>query len=199
MKKGFTLVELMIVMVVIAILIAILFPTFLAFRRDALVARAQGDLRSLLVSVEGFYKRYLEASDEGYPGTPAGYNSVLTDEAAATGIGQLAYDRYCLGPAFLRSVPRDPFHSDFHTYSYGVVSAGGALSGGGVATPQNGAGFVIASPGPNGRFADNPVGTIGSIADYDYSPSEIEIPLNSDGTLTDDIVVSNLKVTPLRP
>lgn len=196
MKKGFTLVELMIVMVVIAILIAILFPTFLAFRRDALVARAQGDLRSLLVSVEGFFKRNLEAGPEGYPGTPAGWMSVLTPEAAATGLGQLTFDSYCLGPAFLRTIPRDPFNSAGATYNYGVITAAGALSAGPVASPQNGIGVIIASPGPDGRFgtAGAAPGDISNASSgYVYGTAEVTIPLVG-GVRCDDIVTSTLRV-----
>jgi prepilin-type N-terminal cleavage/methylation domain-containing protein len=52
--KGFTLIELMIVMAVIAILIGIILPSFKGMRNEAQFSKTQGDLRTLQTAVESF-------------------------------------------------------------------------------------------------------------------------------------------------
>jgi type IV pilus assembly protein PilA len=53
--KGFTLIELMVVVLIIAILIAIAIPTFLGLRRRAQDRAAQSDLRNGLTAAKAFY------------------------------------------------------------------------------------------------------------------------------------------------
>ena len=53
--KGFTLIELMVVVLIIAILIAIAIPTFLGMRRRAQDRAAQSDLRNALTAAKAFY------------------------------------------------------------------------------------------------------------------------------------------------
>jgi type IV pilus assembly protein PilA len=53
--KGFTLIELMVVVLIIAILIAIAIPTFLGLRRRAQDRSAQSNLRNGLVAAKAFY------------------------------------------------------------------------------------------------------------------------------------------------
>lgn len=48
--EGFTLIELMVVVMIIAILIAIAIPSFLGFRRSAQDRSAQSDLRNVLLA-----------------------------------------------------------------------------------------------------------------------------------------------------
>jgi type IV pilus assembly protein PilA len=61
--KGFTLIELMVVVLIIAILIAIAIPTFLGLRRRAQDRAAQSDLRNALTAAKAFY-----TDDETYDG-----------------------------------------------------------------------------------------------------------------------------------
>lgn len=61
--KGFTLIELMVVVLIIAILIAIAIPTFLGLRRRAQDRAAQSNLRNGLTAAKAFY-----TDDETYAG-----------------------------------------------------------------------------------------------------------------------------------
>jgi type IV pilus assembly protein PilA len=54
-EKGFTLIELMVVVLIIAILIAIAIPTFLGLRSRAQNRSAQSDLRNALTAAKAFY------------------------------------------------------------------------------------------------------------------------------------------------
>jgi type IV pilus assembly protein PilA len=54
-QDGFTLIELMVVVLIIAILIAIAIPTFLGLRKRAQDRAAQSDLRNALTAAKAFY------------------------------------------------------------------------------------------------------------------------------------------------
>ena len=56
MKKGFTLVELLIVMAVIAILIGIAIPSFRGMQQEAWRTQSEGDTRVLKIACESLYK-----------------------------------------------------------------------------------------------------------------------------------------------
>ncbi|MFH1046120.1 MAG: type II secretion system protein [Candidatus Omnitrophota bacterium] len=55
MKRGFTIVELLIVITVIAILIGIALPRFRGMQEEGNVAKAAGELRGLAAAVESYY------------------------------------------------------------------------------------------------------------------------------------------------
>jgi type IV pilus assembly protein PilA len=61
--KGFTLIELMVVVLIIAILIAIAIPTFLGLRERAQDRAAQAELRDGLTAAKAYY-----TDDETYTG-----------------------------------------------------------------------------------------------------------------------------------
>ena len=62
--KGFTLVELMIVVAIIGILAAIAIPQFAAYRTRAFNTAAQSDLRNLRTAMEAYF-----ADNQSYPPT----------------------------------------------------------------------------------------------------------------------------------
>ncbi|MFC1862351.1 type IV pilin protein [Thermodesulfobacteriota bacterium] len=57
-EKGFTLIELMIVIAIIGILAAIAIPQFNAYRARSYNASANSDIRNLLTSCEGYFVDY---------------------------------------------------------------------------------------------------------------------------------------------
>ena len=57
-KKGFTLIELMIVIAIIGILAAIAIPQFAAYRVKSYNSAAQADLRNAKTNLEAFYADY---------------------------------------------------------------------------------------------------------------------------------------------
>ena len=57
-KKGFTLIELMIVIAIIGILAAIAIPQFAAYRTKSYNSAAQSDLRNVLTVLEAYYADY---------------------------------------------------------------------------------------------------------------------------------------------
>ncbi len=79
MKKraGFTIIEMLIVMAVIAILIAIAVPSFRAIQMQAWRAQAQGDTKTIKIALETFYMKRFSFP----PDTPVGqYQTDLLNE-----------------------------------------------------------------------------------------------------------------------
>lgn len=73
-RKGFTLVELLVVVVIIAILAAVLIPKLLDYTNEARVSRAMGDLASMRAVIEAY------AADEGKGAYPKS-NSVYENDS----------------------------------------------------------------------------------------------------------------------
>jgi prepilin-type N-terminal cleavage/methylation domain-containing protein len=59
-QKGFTLIELMIVIAIIGILAAIAIPQFTKYRARAHNSQALSDMRNLKTDLEGFYAEFQE-------------------------------------------------------------------------------------------------------------------------------------------
>ncbi|MCX5751897.1 MAG: type II secretion system protein [Candidatus Saganbacteria bacterium] len=103
MKKGFTLMEMLIVIAVIAILVAIAIPGFRGMQDQANKARAQAELKTLKTAVESY-----ALNNAGvYPGTGANWETALT---GAT-------------PKIVENELYDPFGAT-STSDYGYATAG---------------------------------------------------------------------------
>jgi general secretion pathway protein G len=103
-SRGFTLIEMLIVIVVIAILALIVIPRLLGAGRKAKEAALKGDLHMLRNGIQQF-----EADTGVYPGALADLQS---KPASLTGADLTAWQ----GP-YLQSIPADPFGGAAWTYA----------------------------------------------------------------------------------
>lgn len=118
-ERGFTLIELMIVVAIIAILAAILIPNFVNARSQAQTAACESNLRSIATALELYY-----ADNQVYP----------TASSAAVVPALFTVN----GVAYLNNTPRDPAaQSAAATYSVTTTQATGG----------NPAGYTIQCPG----------------------------------------------------
>ena len=136
MRRGFTLIELMIVISVMAILIGISLPYMKGMQDEGKSAKAAGELRTLTIGIESFY---IHNSNE-YPtqrtGTPsADWQSAL--------IG--------VSPTIVKKALKDPFKPS-QEYSYVTSAATGSEY------------YVVFSVGPDGVADITGIGTDGVLA-----------------------------------
>jgi type II secretion system protein G len=119
-ERGFTLIELMIVVGIIAILAGILIPNFVNARAQAQTAACESNLRQIATALELYY-----ADNQEYP-EAGGFTDVTPALLSANGV------------AYLNSIPKDPAALD-QTRNYQVKT-----------TPQSGtspASYTIVCPG----------------------------------------------------
>ena len=116
-QRGFTLIELMVVVSIIALIATIIIPNFIHARQEAQVATSEANLKQIATSLELYY-----SDKDDYP--------------AGTGLQVTPLDLY--GSAtnpYLEQTPIDPVNGQDYVYTHG----------GGVATGN--ASYVIDAPG----------------------------------------------------
>lgn len=166
-KKGFTLIEVIVILAVIAILAAVLTPMIIGYVSDARVSRAQADVKTLAAAVTAFNKDMKDwpiyetdakrktgttpyatlASDDGdaATGASAPSNSGIIDVQLmtnnSTGYPSTGGSKW-LGP-YLETVKADPWGSKYYIYVSGLQPTSISLTGASYV-----AAYVI-SAGPN--------------------------------------------------
>lgn len=82
LKKGFTLIEMLIVMAVVSILIAIIIPSYRGMQQDAWIAKAEKELQTMQAAVESFYRhnnRYPDSAADLINASPRIMTKLLDD------------------------------------------------------------------------------------------------------------------------
>ena len=105
MKKGFTILEMLVVIMVIAILIGIALPRFKGMQDEGNIAKAKGELRTLQIAVESYYIHH----GNTYPATGSEALGPLLSAAR---------------PNIITAVPADPLNSTGAGYMYVMGGTG---------------------------------------------------------------------------
>jgi general secretion pathway protein G len=97
--SGFTLIEIMVVVVIIGLLAAIVAPNVIRNLNKATVARAKQDIRTIQTAMAEFYSEHYR-----YPTEDEGLQ-ILAGQSNAIGQQDL--------PKYIERVPRDPWQRDY--------------------------------------------------------------------------------------
>jgi len=132
-RAGFTLIEMLIVIVVIAILALIVIPRLMGAGRKAKEAALRGDIHQLRNAIQQF-----EADCGDYP---SAISQLMTQPAAGTTGGQgIALDVTAWQGPYLRTpdnnLPKDPFTESATTWAY--TASTGHIASGSTLTAING-------------------------------------------------------------
>jgi len=136
-RRGFTLIELMIVISVMAILIGISLPYFKGMQDEGKTAEAAGELRTLATAVESFYIH----NSKAYP-----LQTTTVDTAWQSDTNSLT----TASPTIVKTALTDPF-SPSNEYRYATSAASSSQY------------YVIFSVGPDGTADITGINTSGVI------------------------------------
>lgn len=158
-RRGFTLVELLIVVAVIAILVAILIPNFVRARAQSQVAASKSNLKNLGTALEQYH-----VDTGAYPVGfgPAG-EKIRPDIAYAchkgtahgkhSNCGNSLATLAVLVPRYIRTIPMDPCTNGQYLYQ-----------------STNGSTYSLEIDYPADILCDSIIGTIGDLIDLTYTP-----------------------------
>lgn len=108
-QKGFTLIEIMVVVVILAILASVVVPKIMNRPDEARIAKAKQDIRAM-ESALGLYK----LDNFSYPTTDQGLESLASKPS-----GSPEPKNYKKG-GYIKGVPKDPWGNDYKYLSPGV-------------------------------------------------------------------------------
>ena len=100
LRAGFTLIEMMIVIVVIAILIGVLLPQFRGTQDEAAIQRSRSELRTIATALESYYIH----NNNSFPSALSSLTTVI--------------------PRIISTIPDDPFRTGSTDYTYATSSNG---------------------------------------------------------------------------
>lgn len=103
-SRGFTMIELLIVIIIVGILAAIAIPRFTATRRRAFVASMKADLRTIVSAAESYYSQ--DGTYANYPAPPGSNGATIT--FSGTTESWTATAQHPSAPGLLCMVERGP-------------------------------------------------------------------------------------------
>jgi len=108
-KKGFTLIELMIVVAIIGILAAIAIPNFLRFQAKSKQSEAKTNLGGIFTAETSYFSEHNNFADldviSWAPVGSAKYRYVILNPALSLGNTGVALDAWVITPAFSNATP----------------------------------------------------------------------------------------------
>jgi prepilin-type N-terminal cleavage/methylation domain-containing protein len=142
-RKGFTIMELLIVIAVISILVGIALPRFRGMQDEGRIAQAKGELRTLQSAVESYYIH----NNNTYPASGATWQTALT-AAAPNIIGTALTDPFNSSAQYGYATDGATPVKYYVIYSAGVGANGSAaISTAGVITETNGSSCIYVTNG----------------------------------------------------
>jgi len=155
MKRGFTLIEILIVIAVIAILAGISLPYMKGMQDEGNTAKAAGELRTLATAVESFYIH----NNHEYPVQTTSVDSAWQSDANSLTTAS---------PTIIKTVLTDPFKSS-QEYRYATSASSGSQY------------YVIFSVGPDNTADITGINTSGVVQPTDRD-DDIYISNGTSGT-----------------
>ncbi len=137
MKKGFTILELLVVISVLVILIGIAIPRFKGMQDAAKVAQAKGELQTMQAAIESYY---MNQTTKAYPASNATVGaSVLSTQSPQIISSTPPYDPFGSTSTTEYIYTKSANGSHYVIYSVGAAGSGSAsIVNGGTVTVSSG-------------------------------------------------------------
>ncbi len=141
MRKGFTLIELIIVIAVIAILIGIALPRFKGMQDEGNIAKAKGELRTLQTAIESYYAH----NNNAYPSALSSLTTAVPNIIGST----LPTDPFKVGTNYVLATDGATPVKYYVIYSVGTAGTGTAsITTAGVASDSESSVIYVTNGSP---------------------------------------------------